>query len=318
MSRNTGFYRDDAESREDPLSQILSLVDARAVVSTGLRARGNWAVRVAPVHALKCNVIKQGACELKVGEAQWSLEEGSCFLVAADLPFVIGTDLNRVPRPAEEVFAGTRANDCAWLDAGPGRDFHCLGGRMGLSDPADFLVDVLPPVVVIRADEPIAGRLRWLADRLEEELASQAAGASAMADQIMQMVFIELIRGLPERQDGSWLAALADPRIGASLRAMHRNPERCWRIEDLAGIAHLSRSRFATRFRTAVGHPPMDYLLRLRIALARKALAQPGATIAAVAECAGYSSESAFGFAFRRITGMTPRQAQAMAGRTKG
>jgi len=310
MPENANLYRDRPESSEDPLSQILSLVDARAVVSTGLKARGNWAVHVAPVRALKCNVIKQGACQLKVGDEQWTLEEGSCFLIAADLPFIIGTDLNRVPRPAEEVFAGTKGSDCALLDAGPGRDFQCLAGRMELPDTADFLVDAMPSVVVIRADEPVAGRLHWLVDRLEAELASQAPGSSAMAAQIMQMVFIELIRNLPEGHAGSWLAALADPRIGAALGAMHRNPENDWRIEDFAGIAHLSRSRFSTRFRTAVGYPPMDYLLRLRIALARKALAQPGATVAAIAARAGYSSESAFGFAFRRITGVTPRQAQ--------
>ncbi|QEH81643.1 AraC family transcriptional regulator [Sphingomonas sp. C8-2] len=317
MAENPNIYRDRTESPEDPLSQILSLVDARAVVSTGLRARGNWAIHVAPIRSLKCNVIKQGACQLKVGDEQWTLDEGSCFLVAADLPFIIGTDLNRVPRPAEEVFAGTRGNDCALLEMGPGPEFQCLGGRMELPDTADFLVDALPPVVVIRADEPVAGRLHWLADRLVEELASQAPGASAMAAQIMQMVFIELIRNLPEGHAGSWLAALSDPRIGAALGAMHRDPQRDWRIEDLAGIAHLSRSRFAARFRTAVGHPPSDYLLRLRIAFARKALAQPGATIAEVAARAGYGSESAFGFAFRRVTGMTPRQAQKMANRVK-
>jgi len=268
------------------------------------------------MQALKCNVVKRGTCHLEIGQERWRLEEGACFLISANLPFLIGTDLNRPPRSAELVFgAGTRNTRHADIDAGTGPEFFCLSGRMDLSDDAGLLLGSLPPVVVVRADDPVARRLHWLVDRLEEELTSGLAGASAMAAQIMQMVFIELIRHVSDGQFGSWLAALAEPRIGAALKAMHRDPERSWRIDDLAGIAHLSRSRFSARFRTAVGHAPMDYLLRLRMALAHKALARPGTSIAAVTAQAGYSSESAFGSAFRRITGLTPRQAQKKAGR---
>lgn len=295
---------------EDPLSQFLNLIEARAVVSTGLEARGFWTVYVPPVHALKCNMIKHGDCMLEVKGERWKLAAGDCFLVGPDLPFVIGTDLNRLPRPAAEVFAGTDANACARLDAGPGPEFLCLGGRMDLPEIAKFLTDALPPIIVIRAESAVAGRMHWLIDRLEEELASHTPGAAAMAAQIMQMIFIELMRNLPAAGIGNWLAALSDPRIGVALRAIHRDPGRDWRLEDLATISHLSRSQFSARFRAAVGNAPMDYVLRWRMALAQKALTQPNATIAAVATQLGYSSESAFIYAFRRITGTTPRQAQ--------
>lgn len=314
MPGNPNCCSDNPELAGDSLSQVLSLIDARAVVSAGLSARGAWAVQVAPMRALKCNVIKQGMCHLKVGGERWQLEEGACFLVSANLPFIIGTDLSRLPRSAEVIFAADTVNGYASLDAGSGPELFCLSGRMDLPDNAGFLIDALPPVIVIRADDPVARRLHWLVDRLEEELSSGSAGASAMASQIMQMVFIEFIRNVPDGRFGSWLAALAEPRIGAALKAMHGDPERFWRIDDLARIAHLSRSRFSARFRSAVGHAPMDYLLRLRMALAHKALARPGATIGAVAARAGYSSESAFGSAFRRITGLTPRQAQKRGG----
>src|SRR5690606_4033395 len=213
MPNNPDSCRDRPELVGDPLSQILSLVDARAVVSTGLRARGAWAVQVAPVHSLKCNIIKRGSCRIEVDGEQWELEEGACFLVGANLPFLIGTDLNRVPRPAEDVFAATEVNNSAWLDAGMGPEFYCLSGRMDLPRTASLLIDALPSVVVVRADEPVAGRLHWLVDRLDEELSAGSAGAVAMAAQIMQMIFIELIRNVPCGLAGSWLAALADPRI---------------------------------------------------------------------------------------------------------
>lgn len=56
---------------------------------------------------------------------------------------------------------------------------------------------------------------------------------------------------------------------------------------------------------------PLDYLLNWRMTLAGKALSQPGASISAVASRLGYASDSAFGVAFRRVTGTTPRRAAA-------
>lgn len=300
---------------EDPLSQFLDLIEARAVLSTGLEARGFWAVHVPPVHALKCNMIQHGDCLLEVEGERWQLAAGDCFLVGPDLPFVIGSDLGRLPRPAAEVFAGTVANAYARLDAGPGPAFLCRGGRMDLPEIAGFLTDALPPVTVIRSESVVAGRIRWLLGRLDEELAADAPGAAAMAAQIIEMIFIELMRHVPDGRIGGWLAALSDPRIGAALGAIHRDPGRDWRLEDLARISHLSRSRFSARFRAAVGHAPIDYVLRWRMALAQKALTRPEATIAAVATQLGYSSESAFTYAFRRATGTTPRRARQRARR---
>ncbi|NEV00635.1 AraC family transcriptional regulator [Bradyrhizobium sp. UFLA 03-164] len=221
----------------------------------------------------------------------------------------MGTDLSCLPRPAEDVFAGCETLPFARLDAGAGLELRCLGGRMELPPAAAMLVEALPPVTVIPADTAATGRIGWLLDRLEEESRAGAPGGAAMTAQIMQMVFIEVLRALPDRESRGWLSALSDPRIGPAITAIHRMPGRDWRLEDLAAISHLSRSQFAARFRAAVGRAPIDYLLHWRMVLARRALAQPGATIAAVAAELGYASESAFGVAFRRVTGTTPRRA---------
>ena len=74
----------------------------------------------------------------------------------------------------------------------------------------------------------------------------------------------------------------------------------------ISTIAGMSRSTFAERFTTIVGLPPMDYLLRLRIALAKDALRFGGARLADVASSSGYRSVSAFSTAFRRVVGCSP------------
>ena len=71
----------------------------------------------------------------------------------------------------------------------------------------------------------------------------------------------------------------------------------------------MSRSSFAMRFRTLVGLPPLDYLVRWRMQIAARALRVTDRTVAAIG--------SAFSNAFKRVLGQSPsryRRAQAIAG----
>ncbi|KAB2662675.1 AraC family transcriptional regulator [Brucella tritici] len=294
----------------DPLSQLLDLIEASATMSVGLEACGRWAIDVPPVRALKCNIIRQGSCFLEVQGERLMLAAGDCFLIGPDLPFVIGSDLNCLPIPAGEVFSQKAYKNHAKLDGGAGSEFLCHSGRMDLPLNSELLREILPSIVVIRAESIVAERLHWLTGRLEEELAGDVPGGAAIAIPIMQMIFIELIRSLPVMTERSWLSALSDPRIGGALMAIHWDPGHNWRLDELAGISHLSRSQFSARFRAAVGHSPMEYILRWRMMQAHKLLARPNMTIASVAAQLGYGSESAFIYAFRRILGTTPRRRQ--------
>ncbi len=71
----------------------------------------------------------------------------------------------------------------------------------------------------------------------------------------------------------------------------------------------MSRLALAQRFSRHVGRPPLDYLTRWRMVLARRKLMGGQASIAQVAAEVGYSSQSAFAFAFKRTFGCTPRMA---------
>jgi AraC-like DNA-binding protein len=111
------------------------------------------------------------------------------------------------------------------------------------------------------------------------------------------------------------LFALADKPMHAVIAAMHAQPERKWTLEALARIAGMSRSSFAVRFKRTVGEPAMDYLTRWRMIVASDRLANRGMPIAVVAPLVGYESEGAFGAAFKRVMGYSPKQfARAAAG----
>jgi AraC-like DNA-binding protein len=111
-----------------------------------------------------------------------------------------------------------------------------------------------------------------------------------------------------------WIGALSDPKIGAGLRLLHRDVSRNWKVEELARSVGMSRSAFALRFKTLVGVPPLDYLLRWRMQRARDLLRRND-NVATVAFRLGYQSESAFGNAFKRIYGRSPKRYCALEGR---
>ncbi|MEO0349870.1 MAG: AraC family transcriptional regulator [Cyanobacteria bacterium P01_A01_bin.15] len=76
-------------------------------------------------------------------------------------------------------------------------------------------------------------------------------------------------------------------------------------LQDLAAIADLSRFHFCRVFGKTVGLSPSVYQTQLRIAEARKLLAQ-GLSIATVATMTGFYDQSHFGWHFKRQVGTTP------------
>jgi AraC-like DNA-binding protein len=89
---------------------------------------------------------------------------------------------------------------------------------------------------------------------------------------------------------------------------MHENPGRPWTVLSLADSAGMSRAAFARRFRDVVGTGPLEYLTRWRMLVAVEKMEDSAEGLLAVAQSLGYGSESAFGKAFRRVMGCSPRQ----------
>jgi AraC-like DNA-binding protein len=70
----------------------------------------------------------------------------------------------------------------------------------------------------------------------------------------------------------------------------------------------MSRSIFALKFKETVGETPMEYLTRWRMLLAGDKLKTTGGSLSDIAQSLGYESESAFGKAFKRVMGCSPKQ----------
>ncbi len=76
--------------------------------------------------------------------------------------------------------------------------------------------------------------------------------------------------------------------------------------EEMAESVHMSRSYFSRSFRKITGQSPHDYLIKLRMELAKQLLADTNMTIKEIARTVGYESEVGFIAAFTKKVLTTP------------
>ncbi len=295
----------------DPLSDILSLLRPNSYGFRGLDAGGDWLLAFGPDDGIKCYAIQSGSCWLAMeGAAEpMRLDVGDFVLLPGSQAFRLYSAPDAPPIDAFKFFPSVPAGETAVLNGGG--DVSGVGGYFGFEGMhADLLLGMLPPVVHIRAETSRA-ELRWSIDRLMRELRVPLPGSALIAEHLAQALLIEALRlHLAEHshKNTGWLFALADKQMRAVIAAMHAEPGRKWTLETLARVAGMSRSSFAVRFKESVGEPAMDYLTRWRMMVASDRLANRGMSIAVVAPTVGYESESAFGAAFKRVLGTSPRQ----------
>ncbi|WP_435170912.1 cupin domain-containing protein [Falsirhodobacter sp. 1013] len=298
----------------DALSSVLSLLDVGSARVTRFEAAGDWAFRFPSRDALKFAAVRRGACWMVQDDRPpIRLETGDVFLLTHSPSYVLGSDPCLPPSDGLRLYDGGRADEARH----GGDDVACVAATFRIAPLHErLLTDALPRVLVVRRHSVVAPALCASLELLDQEMAFGGMGSALMRSHLTSMMLIQLLRAFTSLQSdhdhppqrGSWIAALADRRLALALDAMHGNPGGRWTVAGLAALAGMSRTSFAERFRAATGVAPMEYLLRLRMRSAEAMLAQ-GVPPGEVASRLGYGSASAFGAAFRRVTGRTPRAA---------
>ncbi|MCB8882996.1 helix-turn-helix transcriptional regulator [Acidisoma cellulosilytica] len=77
-------------------------------------------------------------------------------------------------------------------------------------------------------------------------------------------------------------------------------------LDALAAAGGLSATWFVRRFKTSTGLPPHQYVLRRRIAQAKRLLVETDQSIASIAFDCGFTHQEHLTRTFRRFTGTTP------------
>jgi len=99
------------------------------------------------------------------------------------------------------------------------------------------------------------------------------------------------------------LLAVTDPMVAVALRFIQEHACDPCSVEDVLDQLAVSRRTLELRFVKALGHTPREQMLRTQMEAARLLLIQPGMRLPTIARRCGFSDQSAFARAFRRVVG---------------
>lgn len=264
-------------SRLDRLSALLEGLAPRMTVT-----RPEDGVRRCPIPAqaepaLHLYLLTQGCVSLEAPASPTLILDGPCIAV----------------------YRADQAHTLTTSTAGDFGSLMCV--RACLEGPvATLLLSEFSEPVIVALDnaEPA---LHHAVRLIGAELVEPRCGQPALLERAGDILFIGLLRHLIARPQtaGGLLNGLADPRIARALVALHTHPNHRWPLERLAEEAGMSRTAFATTFRTLMRQPPGRYLSNLRLAIARRAV-RTGKGLKSAASDAGYASPSALSRALSR------------------
>jgi len=169
-----------------------------------------------------------------------------------------------------------------------------LAHSVGMRDASVLRFDGAP-----LSDRPLARALTSLGEELERPLVSSDAAERCRG----------LLRQLIQSHAREDAPIPEDDRVARAIRRVQSHLQQhvteCVGLDELASMAHLSKSYLIRAFRRAVGLPPHSYHVQLRIARAARLLAT-GASLSRAAFDAGFSDQSHLSRKFKSAYGLTP------------
>jgi AraC-like DNA-binding protein len=308
------LQREDAMDKvggpgEDGLSRVLREVKVRSVVYCLTDFASPWGFSVEDSPVAKFHILLHGAAELTVGDAA-PVRLGAGDLVL--LPHGDGHAITDQPgspvRPLAEILAEHPVNEDGRLSyGGDGSWSRLLCGGFELEPGLpDELAEFLPAVLMLDSGTGLARWLEPLFTFLEEETHAAAPGAAAIFAKLSDIFVTQALRSYLAAADGLAPAVVHDSGIARVTKMLRGRPEASWSVDVMARSAGMSRTSFTTRFRAAVGEPPMAYLSELRLRRAAGYLSTTTKSLREIAHLTGYANEASFSRAFSRRFGHPP------------
>lgn len=156
--------------------------------------------------------------------------------------------------------------------------------------------------------------LQTMINLLAEEVAKPDLGSDRAVQGILDVMFSFIMRRIvlkTSQRTQTWSHALQDLEIKQALELMHADVAKAWTLETLAKQVGLSRAGFALKFKRTMGDTPLHYLTTLRIQQAMELLSNSEDNIERVALQVGYQDAFSFSKAFKKLTGLPPRDFRA-------
>jgi len=278
------------------LDDFLRLLQLHCRVYHNQQVCGDWLLEEHAPGQTCFHLVSHGACRLEVGAVQTALQTGDVVLFPREIPHrLVPVSRTGVPARTAQLSDGWQADGTGLLCAAIEFEHRA----------SEQMLDAWPDYIVVRRDSETSGWLMPILEQLVEVSRAGGPGSEVIVDRLAEVIFMQVVRRSMKEAGhaAGFLAAYADPALNRAVAGFHESPHQRWTLAEAAGAAHMSRARFARRFKEVSGWTWQRYQTWWRMQLAWSALAA-GEPVITVAQSAGYQSEAAFSRAFRRHFGV--------------
>jgi AraC family transcriptional activator of mtrCDE len=283
-------------------------LDMRCLLSASTNMPVVYEERVAPFH-----VLLDGECDLHVDGTVIHMRPGDVVIVPGGAHHSITTaGEGKVRRTV-----GTRGKAFTTTRSESGDDvIDLLCGHFTYEPGAGALLfQTLPdPLHVAFERTADADRtIHVLSEMMRDEAEREEQGTAAILSALCSVLLAMALRTSRANQGQTLWTAAGDESIAAAVEMIVADPGGDWSIERLSRRSRMSRATFLRRFVQSTGVTVGVFLTRTRMIAASDLLRTETRTVADIAAQVGYTSESAFGRAFRAATGTTPARFRRQA-----
>jgi len=286
----------------DTLSGLLHRLKFSAKVFLRADFCGLWAVDTSGEHRVPFHLVTRGEGWLHLANKEpQKLLPGHLVLFPDDKPHVLASS-EKPPDPNI-------------VNQGPPQRLEGLVttlvcGYFAFDQKAALpLLNSLPNIMVLDLGDTASCGAREAVQLWMREAAEQTLGSDIAIDLLAELVFIHVLRTeLAAGRLRGIMSALADPKLGPVLAAIHQDPTVDHQITQMAVTANMSESAFSQRFKRTVGMTPGKYVRHWRMHMAQRELLETERSIAEISNSLAYESEVAFRKAFKAFFGEPPAQ----------
>jgi len=311
----------------DPITDLVQSMQIVSVIQARLEATAPWGVKQeanaeegdskhsaagSPFQFAHFGMLTRGTCWLSVDGVRDALPlaGGDCFLLAPGSSYTLQDNPRTRPRSLCDV--APKNGSQLIQHGGGGAPTTIILGWFRFSAPSlKPLTRLLPPLILVKADQPQTLALRATVNMLTSEMAEPMPGSDLVVNRLADILFMQCLRAFiasgSKACNHGLLRAFFDPQIGVALKSMHEKVDAPWTVESLAAAGGMSRSAFALRFKEMVGETPLEYLTSWRMQKAAASLQRGDRKMIDVARSVGYESDAAFSKAFKRVLSAAPR-----------
>jgi|GEM_PF-1453196 len=297
----------------DHLSLFIQQLSPQCEVFERIEFRAPWGVSEEQLNCCHFSYMTQGSCLLQVeGQEAVEMRAGQLLLLPYGTPHNMMSEQGIECQSATDIFGDLSREQLLEMSfGGDGEVCQLMCGYLKFS-PFQFwgretLNGGLPETILI--DAPAGSQLEIILQWIYRETLDAKAGYQLATERLLELLLLELLRSLEhfETKPG-WLRALSDRHLAPVMLTIQQRFNEEWSVESLADIAALSRSSFASRFKTVTGDTPLELLRQWRCLVVAQRLISTTDSVQQIARDCGFQSSDVLIRSFRQYHQQTPKQ----------